>query len=185
MSVEEAMLQRRSMRDFAPASIGLADVSQLLWSAQGITSPDGFRTAPSAGALYPIEIFLVAGDVQGLKAGVYRYRPGEHELIPSGEGDRRRPLSQAALRQTWMAGAPAILVITGVLERTARKYGGRALRYVQIEAGHVAQNVYLQATARGLATVLVGAFNDEQVKDTLGLPEDHTPFCLMPVGSAK
>ena len=185
MSVEEVLQNRRSIRDFAALPLSLEAMSQLLWSAQGITSPDGYRTAPSAGALYPIEIFVVVGNVQKLDAGVYRYAPEEHELIPFGEGDRRRRLSEAALNQMWMAQAPAILVVTGVVERTERKYRARALRYVQIEVGHVAQNVYLQATALGLGTVFVGAFRDERVTDVLRLPEDHSVFCLMPVGSAK
>lgn len=182
LSVEGAIQLRRSIRDFATKPLELADISQLLWSAQGVTSPEGYRAAPSAGALYPLEIFLVAGNVRDLSAGVYRYAPRRHELIPSATGDRRRQLAAAALNQSWMRNAPAAIVITGVVTRTAGKYGNRARRYVQMEVGHAAQNVYLQATAMGLATVLVGAFDDDQVVESLKLPEHHEPFCLMPVG---
>lgn len=182
LSIEEALERRRSVRDFGRDGLDLADISQLLWSAQGITGRRGLRTVPSAGALYPLEIYVVAGNVEGLSAGLYHYRPKKHELVPLANGDLRRPLASAALDQRWVSRAPAVLVIAAVYERTAKKYGQRAHRYVHMEVGFAAQNIYLQATARSLGTVMVGAFDDNAVQDVLGLPSDHKPLGLMPVG---
>lgn len=183
VSVEEALQQRRSVREFAPGPLELADVSRVLWAAQGITDAERHRTAPSAGALYPLEIYLVSGNVAGLPAGVYHYEPARHELLGVKKGDVRADLASAAFGQGWMRGTPAALAIAAVYRRTARKYGDRAPRYVHIEVGHAAQNVYLQAAARGLATVLVGAFNDAKLQAVLGLPADHAPLALMPFGA--
>jgi SagB-type dehydrogenase family enzyme len=185
LSLEEAIQLRRSVREFGRRTLALEDVSQLLWAAQGITARGGFRTAPSAGALYPLELYLVAGDVEGLSAGVYWYRPKTHELIHLASGDLRKRLASAALGQSPVRRAPAVLVIASVYERTTGKYGQRGHRYAHIEVGHVAQNVYLQAAARGLGTVLVGAFDDTEVQDVLGLPPDHKPLGLMPVGRKR
>ncbi len=185
LSVEQALQQRRSLREFRPRQLQLADVSQILWSAQGITHADGFRTAPSAGALYPLEIYLAAGDVAGLPAGVYRYEPREHELVLVRSGDLRARLTSAAFGQTWIRSAAAVLAIAGVYQRTTRKYGKRGYRYVEIEVGHAAQNVYLQTTAQGLATVVVGAFDDAAVQEVLGLPSDHAPLALMLLGHTR
>lgn len=182
MSVAEAIEARRSVRAFRRKDLALSDISQLLWAAQGITDRDGLRAAPSAGALYPVEVYLVAGDVEGLPPGVYRYTPQEHHLILVASGERRNPLAGAALGQSWVRRAPAVIVITAVFERSAVKYGQRARRYSHIEVGHVAQNIYLQATARGLGTVIVGAFDDAEVQEVLDLPPDHAPLAIMPVG---
>ena len=160
VSVERALAERRSVREFASGPLALAEVAQLLWAAQGITHPRGKRTAPSAGALYPLELYLVAGAVSGLSPGLYRYEPKRHRLRRAATGDLRGPLSRTALEQEWVAEAPAVLVFTAVHARTARKYGRRAPRYVHMEVGHAAQNVYLQAQALGLGTVMVGAFRD-------------------------
>ena len=184
-SVESALRHRRATREFRNTPLALAEVSQLLWAAQGITSPEGRRTAPSAGALYPLEVFVVAGNVDGLPAGVYRYRPQGHDLTRVVEGDRRVELSSAAQEQTWLKGAPAIIVIAGVYERTAVKYKERAERYVHIEAGHASQNVQLQAVALELGAVIVGAFDDDQVKRVLGLATNEQPLCLLPVGRPR
>lgn len=182
VSVEEAVAGRRSVRDFSSRALSLEDVSQLVWAAQGVTGESGKRAAPSAGALYPVELYVVAGRVEGLEPGAYRYRPWRHELERVGTGDLRARLARAALNQRWVEEAPAVLVIAAVYERTSAKYGGRARRYVHMEVGAVAENVYLQAEARGLGTVLVGAFHDDRVADVLGLPDDHRPLGLMPVG---
>lgn len=184
-SLEEAIQLRRSVREFGRRTLALEDLSQLLWAAQGITARGGFRAAPSAGALYPLELYVVAGNVERLSAGVYRYRPKTHELVHMTSGDLRRPLASAALGQSAVRRAPAMLVIASVYKRTTGKYGQRGRRYAHIEVGHVAQNVYLQAAARRLGTVLVGAFNDEEVQDVLGLPPDHEPLGLMPVGRKR
>jgi len=181
MSVEQAIGKRRSLRRYG-GRLELADVSQLLWAAQGLTHADGYRAAPSAGALYPLEIYLVAGEVSGLAAGIYRYRPTEHDLIRLGTADLRKQLASAAHGQSFMQTAAAVFVISGVYERTQKKYGKRARRYVHMEVGHAAQNVYLQAEARGLGTLIMGAFDDERVKALLDLPQDHAPLGLMPIG---
>ncbi len=182
MSVEEALEQRRSVREFRRDGLVLEDLAELLWAAQGITGRRGLRTAPSAGALYPLELYLVTGDVEGLSPGVYRYRPKKHDLLPIASGDLRKPLASAALGQDWVRRAPAVLVITGVYQRTMARYGQRGRRYVHMEVGHAAQNVYLTATARGLGTVMVGAFDDNEVQEVLDLPADHEPLGLMPIG---
>lgn len=182
LSVERALASRRSLRSYSEAPLALAEVAQLLWAAQGVTHSDGLRTAPSAGALYPLEIHLVAGEVSGLAPGVYRYDPARHRLRQQVEGDLRQALAEKALEQSWVADAPALLVITAVVQRTARKYGRRAERYVLIEAGHAAQNVYLQAEALGLGTVIVGAFEDGPLGRALRLPPGERPIGLMPVG---
>ncbi|MBT8081407.1 MAG: SagB/ThcOx family dehydrogenase [Gammaproteobacteria bacterium] len=185
MPVEQALAQRRSAREFARGGLSLEDVGQLLWAAQGVTHKKGYRTAPSAGALYPLEVYLVVGKVDALSPGVYHYSSKYHDLFGVASGDRRRALAAAALGQDWVRRAPAVLVIAGVYERSSKKYGGRAQRYTRIETGHVAQNVYLQATALGLGTVLVGAFHDAEVQEALDLPADHEPLGLMPIGRVR
>jgi len=157
-SVEEALSKRRSVREYRDAPLALNEVAQLLWSAQGITSPEGMRTAPSAGALYPLEVYLLAGNVDGLAAGVYHYHPHEHALSKVVEGDRRAALSEAALGQEAIRDGAVVIVIAGVFERTTRKYGERGIQYVHMEVGSVAQNIYLQAESLGLGTVFIGAF---------------------------
>jgi SagB-type dehydrogenase family enzyme len=173
---------RRSIREFAPGALALAEVGQLLWAAQGITDSVGLRTAPSAGALYPLEVCLAAGEVSALTPGLYRYDPNRHILAKTEDGDRRTELANAALGQAWIAAAAAILVLAAVYRRTTDKYGARGERYVHIEIGHAAQNIYLQALALGLGTTEVGAFDDRAVKAVLGLPGDQTPLAIMPIG---
>ncbi len=181
-SVEAALAQRRSVRRYSDAALSLPDLAQLLWSAQGVTSPRGFRTAPSAGALYPLEVYVVAGNVQSLAPAIYKYAPAEHTLTEWRKGDHRRELASAALRQSAVRDAPAVIVFAGVVQRTARKYGGRAERYVILEVGHAAQNVFLQAQTLGLGTVVIGAFRDRAVTRVLTLPGEEKCFYLMPVG---
>lgn len=185
VSLEASIRERRSVREFSNRPLSLADVGQLLWAAQGVTSGDGGRAAPSAGALYPLELYLVAGDIESLPAGLYRYQPRGHRLQEHADGDLRSALAQAALGQSWVRRAPAVLVIAAVYERSEKKYGQRARRYTRIETGHVAQNVYLQAVALGLGTVIVGAFDDAEVRHVLNLPGDHSPLALMPVGHPR
>jgi SagB-type dehydrogenase family enzyme len=177
--------ERRSIREFAAAPLSLEAAGQLLWAAQGVTSSAGERTSPSAGALYPLEVYLVAGSVDGLAAGVYGYRAHGHSLYAHLAGDRRRELAEAALGQAVVLEAPAVLVIAALYARTARKYGARSERYVHIEVGHAAQNVYLQAQALGLGTVIVGAFDDAAVRAALELAEQEAPLALLPVGAPR
>jgi SagB-type dehydrogenase family enzyme len=171
------------MREYGDAPVSLEDVSQLLWAAQGVTEGDVGRTAPSAGALYPLEVYLVAGNVSALDAGVYHYQPHDHTIVRRSAGDRRAALARAALRQESVADGAVVLVFAAVYERTERKYGERAERYVHMEAGHAAQNACLQATALGLGAVPVGAFDDAAVRKALGLPAGEEPVYLVPVGS--
>lgn len=181
-SIEEALVERRSVREFTNEPLTLTEISQLLWAAQGITHPGGYRTAPSAGALYPLEVYLVAGNVNDLPAGVYRYDPQGHALEKISEGDKRSMLSQAALGQEAVKNGAAVIVITAVYERTTVKYGDRGIQYVHMEVGSAAENIYLQAAALDLGTVFIGAFSDEEVKEVLGLPAEEQPLCIMPVG---
>lgn len=185
MPLEQALQQRRSIREFAAVPLTLGEVSQLLWAAQGVTDPRGLRTAPSAGALAPLELYVVAGQVSGLAAGLYRYEPGAHVLHAVKAGELRPQLAAAALGQVALLAAPAALVIAADPRRTRGRYGERAERYVHIEVGHAAQNVYLQCTASGLATVLIGAFDDRMLRDTLGLPDAQVPLGLMPFGRPR
>ena len=185
VTVERAIALRRSVRAFASEALPLSAVSQLLWAAQGITGPAGLRAAPSAGALYPLEVYLVAGNVSGVQAGVYRYDPRRHRLVLESAGDARAGVAEAALGQDWVAKAPAIVVLAAVYERTARKYGERAERYVHMEVGHAAQNFYLQAGALGLGTTIVGAFRDEDLARALGLTGPSKPLGLLPVGKPR
>ncbi len=182
MSVEEAIAKRRSIREFTTQPLTLEQVSQLLWSAQGLTSPDGLRAAPSAGATYPLETYLVVGRVVGLSPGVYRYLAAQHALEKHLDGDKRSELAIACLSQSWVREAPVSIVLSAVFERTTKRYGKRGVQYVHMEVGHVAQNVYLQATALKLGTVIVGAFEDERVSRCLGLPQSEVPLAVLPVG---
>jgi SagB-type dehydrogenase family enzyme len=181
-SLEQSLLQRRSVRSYTGEPLTLDEVAQLLWAAQGITDEAGFRTAPSAGALYPLEVYLVGVDVVNLNPGVYHYNPEAHELEQLAQGDMRDELADAALSQSCVREGAVSFIITAVYARTTGKYGERGIKYVHIEAGHAAQNVCLQATAMGLGLVTVGAFHDEQIAELLGLPADEIPLYVIPVG---
>jgi len=185
ISVESVLRRRRSVREFSKEPLTLAEVSQMLWAAQGIIGREGRRTAPSAGATYPLEVFLVTGKEGALPAGVYRYRPQEHELACIAEGDKRAKLAAAALEQDWLTDAPVTIAIAAVYERTARKYRERAERYVHMEVGHAAQNLHLQVVALNLGTVVVGAFDDAEVRRVLALADNEQPVCLLPVGKPR
>ena len=180
-SLEALLLQRRSVREYREAALDLSAIGQLLWAAQGITNPQGFRTAPSAGALYPLELYVVVGKVDGLSPGLYHYHPDKHRLQQTEDGDLRHMLARAALAQPWVKTAAAVVVVTAVYGRTTRKYGERGIRYVHMEVGHAAQNLFLQAEALGLAAVVVGAFEDDAVATALKLPTDVQPLMLIPV----
>ena len=174
--------ERRTIRSFAPRSLSQMQVAQLLWAAQGVSSPEGYRTAPSAGALYPLELHLVAGKVEGLPVGSYRYDPARHRLEATVQGDLRQRLAETALNQHWIAEAPSNLVISAIETRTTAKYGRRGIRYVHMEVGHASQNLLLQAVALGLAGAIVGAFDDEHFKRLLRLPGEEHPLAILPIG---
>lgn len=182
LSLDEALRERRSVRRFRDAALALQEVSHLLWAAQGITDPTGLRTAPSAGALYPLELYLLAGRIADLPAGTYHYQPHAHVLTREGLGDRRA-LIAAAADQPWIAAAAACLVITAIYERATRVYGQQAgERLVHIEAGHVAQNVYLEIETLGLGTTTVGEFSESAVRSAIAPGTIVTPLCLLPIG---
>jgi SagB-type dehydrogenase family enzyme len=185
MSLERALALRRSERDYVAKPLTLAELGQVLWAAQGVTDARGFRTTPSAGALYPLEVYVVVGQVEGLEQGIYHYLPDGHSLAHIGQGDRRQELAAAALNQSWVIDGAASLVIAAVYERITVRYGARGDQYVHMEVGHAAQNVYLQATGLGLGTVIIGAFHDDRVSNIVGLPQDHEPLAIMPIGRLK
>jgi SagB-type dehydrogenase family enzyme len=182
MPLEQVLARRRSQRTFADEPLSLEELSQLLWAAQGRSHAAGYRTAPSAGALYPLEIYVLVGGVTGLEPGVYRFRGEGHDLVHIGDGDLRAKVAHIALSQSWIAACQAIIVVAAVFARTKGKYGRRGERYVHMEVGHAAQNLYLQATALNLGTTIVGAFQDDRLHALIGMSEDEAPLALLPVG---
>ncbi len=182
LALEQAIAHRRSVREFEGGSVSLAQLGQLLWAAQGVTHPRGLRAVPSAGALYPLELYAIAADSGDIEAGVYHYRPDRHGLDRLVEGDFRSRFAAAALRQTWIERASVILVVAAVHARTMVKYGNRGRRYVAIEAGHCAQDIYLQAVSLELGATEVGAFSDAAVSRLLRLPEGQEPVTSIAVG---
>lgn len=177
-SIEETLNKRRSVRDYKRGSLSLEQVSQLLWAASGRNIYR--RTAPSAGATYPLETYLVAGDVEGLEPGVYHYSSSRHSLEMTKEQDIRKKLSQSALGQTMIGEAQASIIIAAEYDRTTGHYGQRGLRYVHMEVGHVGQNVSLQAISLNLGSVMIGAFRDKEIQEVLGIKEE--PLYIIPVG---
>ena len=193
VSLEETILRRRAVRRYRREPLLLSQLSQILWSAQGITGTREFRAAPSAGATYPLEIFVFVGK-QGviaseakqapeeLQAGIYHYEVDSHSLSLHTSGDLRPDLARAALDEEFIVKAPVDIVICALYHRTSYRYGSRGERYVHMEVGHVGENIHLQAVALGLATVEVGAFHDEEVRNVLGVDEQIKPLYIMPVG---
>jgi len=183
---EEALRKRRSVRTYSKEALNLDEISQLLFSAQGITATyysQRLRTAPSAGALYPFEIYLIVNWGEKIKPGIYHYLVEDHSLELLKEGDFRQRIKNAALGQEPGAEASVVFILTAVFERTTRKYGERGYRYISIEAGHIGQNILLQATSLGLGAVPIGAFFDEEVNRLLGLNgKQQSTIYLISVG---
>ncbi len=184
MSVERALQLRRSVRNFADTAVSLKELSQLLWAANGL-SQGNYRTAPSAGATYPLNCYAVVGSVENLEKGVYQYIVKNHALKRVLPYDLRSVLCSAALHQMFIKQAPVVIVITAVYERTTGHYGQRGIRYVHMEAGHVGQNISLQAVSLGFGTVMVGAFHDDKVKEVLSLHRNEEPLYIIPVGRSS
>ncbi len=193
VSLEETIVRRRSIRRYRREPLDLSQLSQILWSAQGITGSRGFRAAPSAGATYPVALFVVVGKQsiiakeakrapEELQAGIYHYEPDSHSLTLGKAVDLRPDLARATLNQEFIVDAPLAIVICALYHRTSYRYGRRGERYVHMEVGHIGENIHLQAVALGLATVEVGAFHDEEVREVLGLEEQIKPLYVMPVG---
>ncbi len=184
MALATALEARRTVRHFASRPLDLAQISQLLWSADGLSDPRGHRTSPSAGATYPLDLYLVVRErgVTALPAGVYHYLVAEHALKLLAPGDSRTAVARACLHQTWMAEAPVTVVIAGEYRRCTNRYGERGLRYTYMESGNVSQNLFLAAEALGLGAGIVGAFEDKALARVLNLPPAHEPLLVMPVG---
>jgi len=191
VSIEEVLNARRSVRQYADSSMSINEISQLLWAAYGVTksyeSPTslrgGLKTSPSAGALYPLELYLVAWNIDQLENGIYKYFSEDHSLKLVMSGDKRDELSTAAWDQSWLKDAAGAIVYSAVFSRTTDKYGERGKdRYVCMDVGHSAQNVYLQGVALGIGTCAIGAFNDNKLKELINMPEDETPLYIMPIG---
>ncbi len=182
-SLEEAIEKRRSVRSFSQDSLSLEAVSQILWAAQGITSKErGLRAAPSAGALYPLTIYVSVRSVERLSPGVYEYLPKEHTLKLIKEGDVTENIYESALRQEPIMEGKVTLIIVADYDITRARYGERAERYVYMEAGHVGQNIYLQAETLNIGTVAIGAFDDGGVERAAGIREEESVLYLFPLG---
>ncbi|MDY0058238.1 MAG: SagB/ThcOx family dehydrogenase [Myxococcota bacterium] len=180
--MEQALAERRSVREFRQEPISLAHLGQLLWAAQGVTHPWGYRTAPSVGSLFPISALVAVRQVDGLAAGLFRYLPAEHALVPLCEDCRAAALGLAALGQAAVSKAPAVICLVGAPDLPQQSYGPRGQSFLHIEAGHVAQNVALQATALGLGSVMIGIFEEQEIASLLQLSPAERPLCLIPVG---
>lgn len=182
ISVEEAIGKRRSVREYTGENITLKELSVLLWAGQGTTSEWGGRAAPSAGALYPVELYVVPNRVDGVYCGIYKYIPEEHKLVLVQEGDFREEVAEAALGQEWVQNAAAVIVMTSVRERTAVKYGERSDLYIAMEAGHISENILLEAVSLGLGAVPVGGFSTEEMDGVLGVEEGESSLYITAVG---
>jgi len=181
VSIEHALLKRRSIRSYKADPLILAEISQLLWSAQGLTS-SRYRTAPSAGALYPLEVYIAAGNVTNLDTGIYKYYPRKHEIVNTTTGDKRPELCRAGLNQGSIRRAPVVILFCAVFERVTGSYGKRGIKYVHMEVGHAIENACLQAISLGLGSVVIGAFNDNDVQVIMELEPDEQPLLMLPVG---
>jgi len=196
-SVEEALNARQSVRTYSAEPLTISEISQMLWAAQGITRKKdtpprkwnekyewqgGKRTAPSAGGLYPMELYLLAGNVEGLDQGVYKYIVKNHSLIKVIDGDKRADVRDVSLKQKQITAGAAVIVIAAVYERTSIKYGDRSEKYIFTEVGHIGQNIYLQGGSLGIGTVMIGAYKDDGLKRVLNLPDDEKPMAVMPIG---
>jgi SagB-type dehydrogenase family enzyme len=186
VSVEQALATRRSLRGMADRPLTLAQLGQLCWAAQGVTDDKGHRTAPSAMATYPLEIYVVADAVTGLEPGVYRYQPAGHALVPRPGAPAARPLNAALVEkvvgQAWISTAPAILVITGTAARMGGRFVERRHDFMCVEAGLAAQGFFLEATALGLGSTYVAGFDPAAAHTFLGLADGEEVLAVLPVG---
>ena len=182
ISLEQTLVDRRSIRHFSDKPLTIDQISQLLWAGQGMTDNRGFRTAPSAGALYPLELYAILGKLEGVPAGIYHYNHKDHHLIKIKEGDFRSELCAAGLSQGAIKNAPMTILISSVFKRTTIKYGQRGIRYVIMEVGHAGQNILLQAVSLGLGAVPIGAFNENDIIRLMDFGSEEQPLYLIPVG---
>jgi SagB-type dehydrogenase family enzyme len=182
VSIEEALAKRRSIRSYTGEAVTLEEVSQLLWAAQGITNSDGFRTAPSAMAAYPLEVYIVVGDVENLSEGVYHYEPAGHKLGKVHDGDYRPQLTTSSVGRYFVEGGAIYILLSAIYSRVTLRAGSEGTKYVHMEVGHAAQNVYLQAFSLGLGTVVNGGISADNIREILQLPANVQPLYFMPVG---
>ncbi len=185
MSLEKALTLRRSIRSYTEEPLNIKEISQLLWSAQGVTNERGFRTAPSAGATFPLEMYLVVNFSDDLEPGVYHYNPDDHSIKLIREGSFGDDLARASHGQSMLRDASIVLVFGAVFERTTDRYGERGIRYVYNEIGHASQNVHLQAAALDLGTVVIGAYVDEEAESILDLGDEVNVLYMMPVANIQ
>lgn len=176
MSLESAIAKRRSRRRYSKRDLSRVQVSQLLWSAQGITGAKEYRAAPSAGARYPLTLYVLR------PTGMFRYLPRGHRLEKVRADDVRAALWEHVYARPWLADSPAIFLIAADYQKTRKKYGAKADRFVHMEAGHAGQNLLLQATALGLHAVGIGAFHDRRAARTVELPRNETLLYVITVG---
>jgi len=181
VTLEQCLGERRSHREFSGNPLTLEQLSQVLWAAQGITADWGARTAPSAGGLFPLVLYVAVEGIEGIDNGVWMYDPETHSLTMSVEGDLLGDIAEAAVSQMWMADASAILVITAIPAITEARYADRSMRYIDNEVGGVCQNVYLQCEALSLGTCAVGAMYDDQVATIVST--EASVRLLMPIGT--
>ena len=185
MSLDAALAARHSTRALTRDSVDLADVAQLLWAAQGINRPDGHRTAPAAGGIYALELYVVAARVRGLPAGVYHYRQAGHLLETVSAGDRLQAITDSATHQAWQADAAVAVIFASDVQRLGGRFRDRAERYAPMEVGFAAQNLYLEVAALGLGTTFAGSFQDTTMARLVGLPAGQTPMGIMPIGHPR
>jgi SagB-type dehydrogenase family enzyme len=185
ISIEQALLERRSTRQFSAEALSLLEATQLLWAAQGITSEDGKRTAPSAGGICPLTVYLITGNVDSLVPGVYKYSPESNQLDLITPGDFRVPLAAASFNQSCVSEGAAVIAFSATYELMNAKYGAGSEKFVDMEVGHASQNVHLQAVSLGLGTVVVAAFRENEVREMLNLPSNEKTIYLMPVGKPQ
>ncbi|MBW1991848.1 MAG: SagB/ThcOx family dehydrogenase [Deltaproteobacteria bacterium] len=183
----DCLARRRSQRSYRDRPLTMAELNSLVWAAQGVTQASRYyllRTAPSAGALYPVETYLAVHRVEGLEAGIWHLKVQNFELELLSPGDTRRPLVEAGLGQTFLGTAAVVFIWTGILNRAMWKYRERAIRYIFLDAGHICQNLMLAATALGLGCCPVGAFFDEEVERLLGVDgQEEVALYLASVGA--
>jgi SagB-type dehydrogenase family enzyme len=175
------LVKRKSSRKYTLSPLKLEELSQLLWATYGLVNSRR-RVVPSAGATYPVEVYVFVKNIEGLKPGIYKYNEHEHSLILLKEGDYSKELSYACLNQDWVYTAPVNIVIVALYERTTSWYGERGFRYIYMEAGHIGQNIYLTCADLNLGTVAVGAFHDEEIKRIIGLGNEYIVLYVFPVG---
>ncbi len=181
-SIENALLSRRSMRIFKPESLSIEEISQLAWAAQGVNDPRGFRTSPSAGAFYPINLYIVTQNVENLPKGIYKYKAEEHELIQIASEENASQFFNSITTQYSLKNPAAIFIFSAKVEQIIASYGSFGKKFLYMEAGHTTQNLYLQTTSLEIGTTMIGGVNEKEIRQALNMSSYEHPLCMMPVG---